>query len=178
MGFFEVSSILITLAAVFSFINFRYIRLPSTIGVMLIALIASLLALIVGEWWPGLRHAAASVVSGIDFHEALLHGMLAFLLFAGALHVDLGDLFDEWLPVTLLALVGTVVCTGIVGGVMRLALSWLGTDVPTIDCLIFGALISPTDPVAVLSIMKSVGAPRRLQTHLSAESLFNDGVGV
>ncbi|HSV16261.1 MAG TPA: sodium:proton antiporter [Tepidisphaeraceae bacterium] len=178
MGFFEVSSILITLAAVFSFINFRYIRLPSTIGVMLIALIASLLALIVGEWWPAARHIAAEIVNGIDFNRALLHGMLAFLLFAGALHVDLGDLVEQWVPVTLLALLGTAMSTVIVGGLMRLALYWLGSDISTIDCMLFGALISPTDPVAVLSIMKSVGAPKRLETQLAAESLFNDGVGV
>jgi CPA1 family monovalent cation:H+ antiporter len=178
MGFFELSSVLITLAALFSYINARYLRLPSTIGVMLIAMVASLLTLAVGEWFPALRQSAASIVSGIDFNRAVLHGMLAFLLFAGALHVDLSELFGEWLPVTTLALLGTAVSTVLIGGVMRLTLSWLGADLPMIDCLLFGAMISPTDPVAVLSILKSIGAPKRLKTHLAAESLFNDGVGV
>lgn len=178
MGLFELSAILVTLAALFSFINWRYVRLPTTVGVMLISLLASLAILAVGEWVPALRQQAAKLVAGIDFERALLHGMLAFLLFAGSLHVDLNDLSREWLPVTLLALLGTIISTIVVGSVIRLALAALAVPVPLLDCLIFGALISPTDPVAVLSIMKRVGAPKRLETQLAAESLFNDGIGV
>jgi CPA1 family monovalent cation:H+ antiporter len=114
----------------------------------------------------------------IDFNAVLLHGMLAFLLFAGSLHVDLSDLGKEWLPISLLAVVGTAASTFIVGGLMWGVLWALGLGVPVLDCLLFGALISPTDPIAVLGIMKQAGTPKRLETLTAGESLFNDGVGV
>jgi len=178
MSFFSLVSILISLAAVASYVNYRYIKLPTTVGVMLVALVASLALVLIGPYSEGFRKQAATMVSQIDFNQVVLHGMLAFLLFAGAIHVKLGDLGREWLPISLLAIFGTLFSTFIVGGVTWLLLGWLGLGIPFLYALIFGALISPTDPIAVLGIMKSVGAPRQLETQVAGESLFNDGLGV
>jgi CPA1 family monovalent cation:H+ antiporter len=179
MTLFDLLALLLSLAAVFSYLNARYIRLPNTIGVMLISLVASLVIIAAGHIGSGVFRAhAASIVAGIDFDRLLLHGMLAYLLFAGSLHVDLSELAREWLPVSVLALVGTVLSTFAVAYGLQFTLHLLGTDVPTLHCLLFGALISPTDPIAVLGIMKQAGAPKSLETQISGESLFNDGIGV
>jgi CPA1 family monovalent cation:H+ antiporter len=178
LSFFSLVSILISLAAVLSYVNYRYIKLPTTVGVMLVALIASLALVLVGSYAGGLREQAAILVSQIDFNQVVLHGMLAFLLFAGSIHVNLEDLGREWLIISLLAIFATLASTCIVGGVTWLVLGWLGLAIPFVHALLFGALISPTDPIAVLGIMKSVGASRQLQAQMSGESLFNDGLGV
>lgn len=178
LSFFSLVSILITLAAVSSYINYQYIKLPTTIGVMLVALVVSLALIIAGPYAEGFREKAASTVSQMNFSQALLHGMLAFLLFAGSIHVDLEDLGREWLTVASLAILGTLVSTVIVGGLTWHILSWLGIDLPILHAMLFGALISPTDPIAVMGIMKSVGAPRQLEVQVAGESLFNDGLGV
>ncbi|HWE02018.1 MAG TPA: sodium:proton antiporter [Tepidisphaeraceae bacterium] len=175
---FQTASIIISVAALLSWANYKYIRLPSTIGVMLISLLASIALVAFGEAEIGFRGRLAQLVAGIDFHAVVFHGLLPFLLFAGALHVDLNDLKREWLAVTLLALLGTAVSMFAVAGGLYLILSWLGLPAPWIGCLLFGALISPTDPVAVLGIMKAVGAPKAIETQIAGESLFNDGVGV
>jgi monovalent cation:H+ antiporter, CPA1 family len=171
-------SMLVALAAVASYLNYRYIKLPTTIGVMLVALVASLALVLVGPYTGGVREQAATLVSQIDFNQVVLHGMLAFLLFAGSIQVSLEELAREWLPVALLAIFGMLVSTCIVGGVTWLVLGWLGLGIPFLHALLFGALISPTDPIAVLGIMKSVGAPRRLEVQVAGESLFNDGFAV
>jgi CPA1 family monovalent cation:H+ antiporter len=178
LSIFSLVSVLISLAAVSSFINYRYIKLPTTIGVMLVALVASLALVLAGSYATGFREQTATQVARIDFNEVVLHGMLAFLLFAGAIHVNLDDLGREWLPISLLAVVGTLASTFIVGGVTWLVLGSLGLGIPFLHALLFGALISPTDPIAVLGIMKSVGAPRQLEVQMAGESLFNDGLGV
>ncbi len=178
MSFFSLVSILISLAGVSSYVNDRYIKLPTTIGVMLVALVASLALILAGSYTEGFREQAATLVSQVDFNQVVLHGMLAFLLFAGSIHVKLEDLGREWLPISLLAVFGTLVSTFIVGGLTWLVLGWLGLDIPFLHALLFGALISPTDPIAVLGIMKSVGAPRQLEVQVAGESLFNDGLGV
>ena len=178
MSFFSLVSILITLAAVSSYFNYRYIKLPTTIGVMLVALVASLTLIIIGPYTSGVREQAASLVSRIDFDKVVLHGMLAFLLFAAAIHVKLDSLGREWLSIALLAVVGTLMSTFIVGWVTWLLLGWLGLTIPFLHALLFGALISPTDPIAVLSIMKSAGASEQLESQMAGESLFNDGLGV
>lgn len=178
MTFFSLVSVLISLAAASSYVNYRYIRLPTTVGVMLVALVASLTLILVGPYAGGLREQAATLVSQIDFNQVVLHGMLAFLLFAGSIHVDLDELGREWLSVSLLAIVGTLVSTCIVGGMTWLMLRWLDLGIPFLHALLFGALISPTDPIAVLGIMQSVGAPRQLEVQIAGESLFNDGLGV
>jgi monovalent cation:H+ antiporter, CPA1 family len=178
VSFFSLVSILIALAGITSYINYRYIKLPTTVGVMLVALLASLILVLIGPYAGRFHEQAVTVVSQIDFNRVVLHGMLAFLLFAGSIHVKLDDLGREWLPISLLAVFGTLVSTFIVGGVTWLVLGWLGLDIPFLHALLFGALISPTDPIAVLGIMKSVGAPRQLETQVAGESLFNDGLGV
>ncbi len=171
-------SLLISLAAVSSYLNYRYIKLPTTVGVMLMALVASLVLVVVGPYAGGFREQATTMISRIDFNEVVLHGMLAFLLFAGAIHVNLEDLGREWLTIFSLAIFGTLASTFIVGGATWVVLGWLGLGIPLMHALLFGALISPTDPIAVLGIMKSVGAPRQLEVQVVGESLFNDGLGV
>jgi CPA1 family monovalent cation:H+ antiporter len=178
MSFFSLVSILITLAAVTNYVNYRYIKLPTTIGVMLVALVASLTLILIGPYAGGIREQAATLVSRIDFDQVVLHGMLAFLLFAAAIHVKFEDLGREWLPISLLAVFGTLFSTFVVGGVTWLVLGWLGLGIPFLHALLFGALISPTDPIAVLGIIKSVGASRQLEAQVAGESLFNDGLGV
>ncbi len=178
MSFFSLISILISLAGVSSYINYRYIKLPTTVGVMLVALVGSLTLVLIGPYAGGFREQAATLVSRIDFNQVVLHGMLAFLLFAGAIHVKLEDLGREWLTISLLAIFGTLVSTCMVGALTWLVLGWLELKIPFLHALLFGALISPTDPIAVMAIMKSVGAPRQLEVQMAGESLFNDGLGV
>ena len=178
MSLFSLFSILISLAAVASFVNYRYFKLPTTIGVMLVALVGSLTLIVAGPYAGGFRERAGALVAQIDFDQLVLHGMLAFLLFAGSIHVNLDDLGKEWPTIFLLAVPGTLLSTAIVGSLTWLVLRALGLEIPLLHAMLFGALISPTDPIAVLGIMKSVGAPRRLEVQMAGESLFNDGVGV
>jgi len=176
MTLFEVTAILLVLTALFGFINVKLIKLPTMIGVMFLSLATSVALALCGG--PTARHYAGRLLAHIDFDQALLHGMLAFLLFAGSLNLELNDLAREWGAISMLAVFGTAVSTFAVGGGLWFVLHWIGTDVELIHCLVFGALISPTDPVAVLGILKSAGAPRQLETLMAGESLFNDGVGV
>ncbi len=178
MGILEIAATLVVVTALFSYLNHRFLRLPTAIGVMLIALLFSLSLIALSHLGLQTERLAANVLASIDFDETLLQGMLGFLLFAGALHVNLDDLLEQKWVIAPLATVGVVLSTAIVGGLIWFPLQWLGLDVPLIWCLVFGALISPTDPIAVLGIMKSAGAPKSLETKISGESLFNDGVGV
>jgi monovalent cation:H+ antiporter, CPA1 family len=179
MSVFEVSAILIVLTAILSFVNAKLIRLPTMIGVMFLSLSLSLaLALTGGAAGGGAKPYAARFLAHVDFNQALLHGMLAFFLFAGSLQLQFEDLNREWGAITLLSLAGTAISTFAIGAGMWLFLSWAGPPVSFITCLLFGALISPTDPISVLGILKSAGAPRRVATLLAGESLFNDGIGV
>jgi CPA1 family monovalent cation:H+ antiporter len=178
MTLFQIATTLICLAALFSYINHRYVRLPSVIGVMAIAVVGSIVLIALGELAHPVRSHFAAMVAGIDFSAALLHGMLAFLLFAGAMHLDVKDLRGEWGPIALLAVIGTLLSTFIVGGLVYLVLRWIGCEISLIESLLFGALISPTDPIAVLGIIRRVGVPKRIETVITGESLFNDGVGV
>ncbi len=176
---FEVASILVTLTAGLAYFNARVLRLPSAIGLMATALIGSLVvlaldALHVTEVAP----RVALLLDRVDLSYALLHGMLGLLLFAGALHVSLGDLREFRAPIAVLALVGTAMSTALIGVSSYLVLSALGLGVPLVHCMVFGALISPTDPIAVLGILKAARAPRSLEVTITGESLFNDGVGV
>jgi CPA1 family monovalent cation:H+ antiporter len=178
MNLFHILAILISLAAVFSFINYRYLRLPTTIGLMLIALLTSLGLVLLGPHAHGVQEYVARLLHEVDFDATLLHGMLSFLLFAGAIHINLADLARERWVVAILATASVLGATFIIGILTYLSFGFLGLYVPLIDCLLFGALISPTDPIAVLGIMKSAGASKTLETKISGESLFNDGVGV
>ncbi len=178
MSLFDILALLITLTAIFSYINHRYLRLPLTIGVMLIGLIMSLGLLALKPLGLDLTPQANTILGEIDFNQTLMHGMLSYLLFAGALHVNLTDLAEQkWLIATL-ATLGVLVSTTIIGVLLWLLLDLIDIDLPFLYCLVFGALISPTDPIAVLGILRTVHAPKSLETKITGESLFNDGIGV
>ncbi len=179
MDLLNLLAILITLAAVFSYINHRVIGLPTTIGVMLIALVFSLSLILLNALGVGeFEMYADRMLAHIDFNKVLMHGMLSFLLFAGALHINIGDLFKfKWI-ISSLATVGVVFSTIIVGTLAWLLLALLGFKIGYIYCLLFGALISPTDPIAVMATLKSIGIKKSLETKIAGESLFNDGVAV
>jgi len=174
----NILAILITMSAGFSYLNHRFIRLPNTIGLMVIALIVSLGLAALGPFGFGLREDAHRLLASIDFDETLLHGMLSFLLFAGALHLNLENLARQKYIIGLLATFGVLGSTVIIAFISRWVLALLGIDLPMIYCLLFGALISPTDPIAVLGILKKVGVSESLETKICGESLFNDGVAV
>jgi CPA1 family monovalent cation:H+ antiporter len=178
MKLFNILAILITLSAGFSYLNHRFIRLPNTIGLMVIALLVSLGLVVLGPLGFGLKEDAFRLLASIDFDETLLHGMLSFLLFAGALHINLESLARQKYIIGLLATLGVLGSTAIVAFITRWVLALLGIELPLIYCLLFGALISPTDPIAVLGILKKVGVSESLETKICGESLFNDGVAV
>ncbi len=177
MQAFYILGALITLAAVFSWLNARTLKLPTTIGLLVISMAFSLGMVLLGAAgveFQGLRE----LLLGLDFDEALLHGMLGALLFAGALHVNLDDLAEQAGVILLMATLGVITSTLLVGGGAYWLFGALGLGLSFIYCLLFGALISPTDPIAVGAILRDLGAPRRLMTTIMGESLFNDGVGV
>ncbi len=179
MDFLNTTAVLISLAALFSYLNYRYLKIPTTIGIMLIALSISLGLLAADSL--GLTHLGAhaeKMLRSIDFYKALMQGMLSFLLFAGALHVSLNDLLKQKWLILFLATVGILVSTFLVGCMSWVVLNGLGLEISFIYCLVFGALISPTDPIAVMGILKSAGVSQSLKTKIAGESLFNDGVGV
>jgi len=180
LSLFEIAALLLVLSAGLSWINRAYLKLPHTIGLLVMALFASFILMALEAFFPsiGLTDTMQSALGQIDFNETLMKGMLGFLLFAGALHVDLGKLRDAKWAIGSMATFGVVLSTFIVGtGFWGLA-KLFGIDIPFIWALVFGSLISPTDPVAVLSILKTVKMPKSLETKIAGESLFNDGVGV
>ncbi len=178
MSIFEIVALLLSLTALLGFINIRYLKLPTTIGIMLISLVLSLILVILGQFFPAVSATAQSIVDQVDFREALLDVMLSYLLFAGALHVNLEDLAKQKFVIALMATLGVVISTFIVGTAFYYLLPLFGFETRYLYCLLFGALISPTDPVAVLGILKQAGVSRSLETKITGESLFNDGVGV
>ncbi|MEO9895590.1 MAG: sodium:proton antiporter [Paracoccaceae bacterium] len=174
MTLLQIASLLIVLAGAFGAINYLFLKFPPSIGILVVALFASLGVMLVDFFAPGLGVATAvsGTVASIDFSDALLEGMLGLLLFAGALHVKLSDLKREWPVVAVMATLGVGLSLVIVG----VGFSWL-TGMPLLIALVFGALISPTDPVAVLGILREAELPKTLETQIAGESLFNDGVG-
>ena len=179
MTTFQLAAIVLSLTAGLAYVNARVLRLPASVGLMATALVGSIALL--GLDAAGVLDVTArarALVAQLDFANTLLHGMLGLLLFAGALHIDLADLGAEKVAVGLLALGGTLASAALVGVAAHLTLHLVGHDLPWIDALLFGALIAPTDPIAVLGMLKSAGAPRRLEIRIAGESLFNDGVGV
>ncbi len=178
MDALNVTSGVVTLAGVFAYINHRFFNLPTTIGLMLISLVISIGILLLGKMGIPFDELAGEMLRTIDFDQTLMHGMLSFLLFAGALHININDLVKQKYVIAFLAVFGVIVSTVIIGGTTYCVLGVVGTGMPLIYCLLFGALISPTDPISVLSILKTAGAPKSLETKISGESLFNDGVGV
>jgi CPA1 family monovalent cation:H+ antiporter len=169
-----------TLAAVFGYVNHRWLKLEPTVGLMMISLVSSLG--IMGLHWvfPKLEIVTElqNVLGNIDFNQALMHGMLGFLLFAGALHVDLEYFVRRKGTIASLATVGLLISTFLVGGLSWLVFGWLGLHASFLACLIFGSLISPTDPIAVMGTLKTLDAPKGLEANIAGESLFNDGVAV
>ena len=176
---FDIAVVLLVLTAVLAYANHRFVGLPGTIGVMTIALILSLALIALDKMgFSQLHDYEVSLLESIDFSDVLMQGMLSVLLFAGAMHVDLSELRSYRWQVGLLAVIGTMVSTVLVGGTLWLLLPIAGVDLPLMYCLVFGALISPTDPIAVMGILKSAKVPKNLELVISGESLFNDGVGV
>ena len=178
MTVFQIIALLITLTAMFSYLNYRYFKLPATIGVMLIALLISAGLIGAGHFAPWIREGAESLLKQIDFDKALMQGMLSFLLFAGALHINLDDLNKQRGVIAPLAIAGVVISMFVFGTLIHWALGWLGFELGYAWCLLFGALISPTDPVAVIGILKDAKVPHSLEVEIAGESLFNDGIGV
>jgi CPA1 family monovalent cation:H+ antiporter len=174
MNFLQITSLLIVLAGAFGAINYLFLKLPSAIGILVVSLLASIVVLVLDMFLPGLGMAATArdVILGIDFSDALLEGMLGLLLFAGALHVKLSDLRAQWKVVVLMATLGVGLSTAIVG----VGFSWI-TGMPLMVALVFGSLISPTDPVAVMGVLRGASLRKSLETKIAGESLFNDGVG-
>ena len=182
MTLYNTLAILLTISALFSYINHRVFKLPTTIGLMLIALLSSLTLIVVSQFefqlGFSIRSSVKDIVGSIDFGETLLHGMLSYLLFAGALHVNMQELAKFKWVIAIMATVGVIVSTIIVGLLTWWFTSLLGLNISLLYCFIFGALISPTDPIAVIGILKNIHAPKRLEVKIAGESLFNDGVGV
>lgn len=178
MDYFSIAAILTVLAAVFGYINVRFLKLPITIGLMIITIIFTLVIVAIGQFDDTLLQTEKALISQIDFKTVLLDIMLSFLLFAGALHTNFAQLKVQRWPVFIFATAGVLVSTFLVGTIMFYILKLIGMPIDFIYCLLFGALISPTDPIAVLGILKKAGAPKKLETKIVGESLFNDGVGV
>ena len=178
MDYYGIISILIVLSALFGYINVKFIKLPLTIGLMLITIIFTIIIVIIGQFDNTLLLSEKALITKIDFRTVLLDIMLSFLLFAGALHTNFDQLKIQRGPVLAFATLGVLISTFLVGILMFFVLQIIGLEIAFIYCLLFGALISPTDPIAVLGILKKANAPKKLETKIVGESLFNDGVGV
>jgi CPA1 family monovalent cation:H+ antiporter len=178
MEYYSITTILIVLSAAFGYINVRFLKLPITIGLMVITILFTMIVLGMSFFDDTLLLRERELIAQIDFRTVLLDIMLSFLLFAGALHTNFEQLKIQRRPILAFATLGVVVSTFLVGIIMFYVLQLVGLQVDFIYCLLFGALISPTDPIAVLGILKQAGAPKKLETKIVGESLFNDGVGV
>ena len=178
MDYFTIATILIILSALFGYINERFLKMPLTIGLMIITIIFTSMVVLIGQFNDTLLIREKALITQIDFKAVLLDVMLSFLLFAGALHTNFAQLKVQRWPVFVFATVGVLVSTCLVGVSMYYVLGAINFKIDLIYCLLFGALISPTDPIAVLGILKKAGAPKKLETKIVGESLFNDGVGV
>ncbi|MFC6203697.1 cation:proton antiporter [Psychrobacter urativorans] len=175
----EISAIFLSITALLTYFNHRFIGLPTTIGVMVISILLSIAAIFLGFLgFDQLIDYEVSLLDQLDFTEVLLDGMLSMLLFAGALHVNIGDLKRYKLPIGILAFIGTIVSAVLIAAAVYYMLPLFGFGLPFIWCLLFGALISPTDPIAVMGILASANAPKSIETVIAGESLFNDGIGV
>ncbi len=179
MQLFHIIAVLISLAAVFSWFNYRFLHMPTVIGLMTIALLMSLALIVLGQLgYSRVEQDVEWMLGSIDFNATLLHGMLSFLLFAGALHINLEDLAKQRAVIAILATASVIGATFLIGFGTWYISGLLDLNIPMIYCLLFGALISPTDPIAVLGVLKTAGASKSLETKIAGESLFNDGIAV
>ncbi|HFC05464.1 MAG TPA: sodium:proton antiporter, partial [Rhizobiales bacterium] len=180
MTIFEIGALLLGLSAAFGFINHRWLQLPHTIGLVIIAMLASGVIILADVFLPqfGITASVTKTLTRIDFDKTLLNGMLSFLLFAGAVHVDLDELAQRKWAIGLMATLGVIASTFMIAGAMWLIMGWAGQPINFLWALVFGALITPTDPVAVMGLLKTVRIPPLLKAKIAGESLFNDGVGV
>ena len=171
-------SVLIVLASFFSYLNLRYLKLPSTIGIMIIAMLSSIVLVITGHLFPDTFTHFSNLLRDVDFTEVLMGAMLNFLLFAGAIHINLKDLKEQRGPIVIFSTVSVVISTFVVGGLTFYIAPIFNLNIPFLYCLLFGALISPTDPIAVMGVLKEAKVKKSLETKVAGESLFNDGVAV
>jgi monovalent cation:H+ antiporter, CPA1 family len=178
MDLYYSFSIIIVLATLFSYLNLRYLKLPSTVGIMVLAIVTSIGLVALGKSYPHLSIPFANFIASVNFSEVLMGAMLNFLLFAGAIHISLHDLRKQRIPIMIFSTLGVIISTFVVGALMYLAFMLLKMPIPFIQCLVFGALISPTDPIAVIAVLKKAGIRKSLEVKVAGESLFNDGVAV
>ena len=178
MTMFQGAGALFALVAVFGYVNHRFVKLPDTLGITAVGLFACLCMSIIGTFHPAATAQAQALARQVDFSDVVFHGLLSLLLFAGSLHVDLSKMRRQKLAVLLLATVGVLISTAVVGGGFYLVTELLGHPISLMWCLVFGALISPTDPIAVLSVLKNAGASEVVETKIAGEALFNDGTAV
>ena len=178
MTLFQLSGIVLTLVAILGFLNYKLLKLPDTLGITLMGLLSSVALIATGSLVPALHERIVFVIAELNFQEIVFHGMLGLLLFAGSLHVNLQNLKQKMLPILLLATVAVLLSTGLIGYGLYMALPLLGFDVSLLHCLMFGAAISPTDPIAVMAILKQLGVDKGLETKIAGESMFNDASGV
>ena len=178
MHFFLIAALLVVLSAAFGYVNIRLFRLPNTIGLMLVAILFTVGLFLTSAIDDTLLRHTEDMVGEIDFKTMVLDIMLGFLLFAGAMHTDWDQLKEQRWPILVFATVGVLTSTFLVGALSHWVFAAIGHPVAFIHCLLFGALISPTDPIAVLGVLKQAGVPKKLETKIVGESLFNDGVGV
>jgi monovalent cation:H+ antiporter, CPA1 family len=178
MALYNIFAVLTVLAALFGYVNHRFIKLPGTIGIMIISLLFSLLIILLGDLQPVLFAEIIRLIKSIDFYTILMKIMLSFLLFAGAIHLDGKSMKSQRTPILIFSTISTVISTFLVGAMLFGVCTLLHVPIPFLYCLLFGALISPTDPIAVLAILRQAHIPASLETKISGESLFNDGVAV
>jgi CPA1 family monovalent cation:H+ antiporter len=178
MNFFTLFSILVSLSALFSYCNNRFLKLPQAIGLMVLGLLLSLMIIAGGNMFPDVEKSVKTLVYAIDFSSFLLNFILSFLLFAGSLHVKIPLLFSSRKIIFSYATIGVLISTFIIGSLTYLIFPFLGINFSFLTCLLFGALISPTDPIAVMGILTKANIPKKIETEIVGESLFNDGTGV
>ncbi len=178
MELYNSFAIIIVLAAVFGYVNFRFLKFPNTIGVMIIALVSSLAIVLLGNVYPKLFSHTIRLINTVDFYTVLMKIMLGFLLFAGSIHIKMDEIKKERTVILTFSTIGVLISTFLVGALLFLVCKAFHLEIHFIYCLLFGALISPTDPIAVIGILKEANIQKSLETKISGESLFNDGVAV
>lgn len=178
MPVYNILAVILVLCALFAYVNKKLFRLPNTIGIMLLSLITSLIVIQAGKMYPQVYNGAAALVKNVDFYNVVIKVMLGYLLFAGSMQINAASLKTEALSIIIFSTVGLLISTAIVGGVFYAAAGLLGMPLSFISCLLFGSLISPTDPIAVLGILRKANIPHTLETKICGESLFNDGVAI